>query len=302
MTTTLESIDGVRRGVDLAPLTTYKVGGPAAFFLEAESEEQLATAMVALPEDMDLFVLGRGSNVVISDQGFSGLVVTLGTPFLGGDVRPDGRVWAGGGMTLPKLARLAAKHERAGLEFFVGIPGSVGGAVRMNAGGHGSDTKACLESVRIVRRGNDEPVELGAERLDLSYRHSNLADGDIVVAATFVTHHRPAAEIDAELRAVTRWRKEHQPGGTLNAGSVFKNPSGDSAGRIIDALGMKGYRLGPVAVSEMHANFFVADDGATAQDIRNLVVAVRTEVATRGGIDLIPEIKFVGAFEEWSLS
>lgn len=298
--TTLESIDGVRRDVALAPMTTYKVGGPAAFFLEAESEEQLATAMVALPEGLDLFVLGRGSNVVISDRGFSGLVVRLGAPFSSGDLEADGRVVAGGGMALPKLARYAAKHERAGLEFFVGIPGSVGGAVRMNAGGHGSDTSACLASARIVRRGHDEAVELPTELLDLSYRHSNLGDGDIVVAATFVTHHRPAAEIDAELRVITRWRKEHQPGGTLNAGSVFKNPSGDSAGRVIDALGLRGYRLGPVAVSEMHANFFVADSEATAQDIRNLVVAVRSEVATRGGIELVPEIRFVGDFDEWS--
>jgi UDP-N-acetylmuramate dehydrogenase len=300
MSALLESIAGVRSDVALAPMTTYKVGGPAAFYLEAESEEQLATALVALPADMELFVLGRGSNVVISDHGFPGLVVTLGPAFLTTEVKPAGDVVAGGAMPLPKLARFAAKHERTGLEFFVGIPGSVGGAVRMNAGGHGSDTKACLAAARIVHRGHDEAEEVAPERLDLSYRHSNLGDGDVVVAATFVTRHRKRAEIETELRAITRWRKERQPGGTLNAGSVFKNPSGDSAGRIIDAVGLKGYRLGPVAVSEMHANFFVADDEATAQDIRNLVVAVRSEVAARSGIDLVPEIRFVGPFDEWS--
>ena len=170
MTTLLESLVGVKRDLPLAPLTTYKVGGPARFFLEAESEEQLAAALVALPDDMELFMLGRGSNVVISDEGFPGLVIRLGGTFLTADVDENGDVVAGGGMALPLLARYAAKRGRSGLEFYVGIPGSVGGAVRMNAGGHGSDTASCLISARILHRGNDEAEERPAATLELGYR------------------------------------------------------------------------------------------------------------------------------------
>jgi UDP-N-acetylmuramate dehydrogenase len=201
-------------------------------------------------------------------------------------------------MALPKLARFAAASDRGGLEFFVGIPGSVGGAVRMNAGGHGSDTATWLVEATVINRRSLTTARLSPVELDLAYRHSNLGDDEVVLGARFRTIEQPRVEGEEIIREVTRWRKEHQPGGTLNAGSVFKNPKGDSAGRVIDSLGLKGYRRGAVAVSAVHANFFVADDGATAQDVWDLVHAIRHRVGEETGVWLEPELRFVGQFED----
>ena len=167
----------------------------------------------------------------------------------------------------------------------------------MNAGGHGSDTATWLESATVLDRKTMASTERTPVDLDLAYRHSNLGDDDVVVRGRFRTVARARGEGEELIRDITRWRKEHQPGGTLNAGSVFKNPPGDSAGRIIDSLGLKGYRQGSVAVSEMHANFFVADRGATAQEVRDLVDAIRTRVAEETGVTLEPELRFVGPFD-----
>jgi len=284
----------LRRDVDLAPLTTYKLGGTAHWYAEVRDIEELKDVLADRANEPCL-VLGRGSNIVFSDAGYDGLVVRLVGSFMEASVE-SGTVTAGGGLALPKLARFAAAAGRGGLEFFVGIPGSVGGAVRMNAGGHGSDTAAVLRVATILPAGMSTPVALSSYELDMTYRSSNLGDGDIVLDAVFASYERDPTEAEAEIRAITRWRKEHQPGGTLNAGSVFKNPPGDAAGRIIDSVGLKGYRRGAVSVSEMHANFFVAHEGATAQDVWDLVWAVRARVGRETGIWLAPEIRFAGAF------
>ena len=286
----------MQRDVELAPLTTYKLGGVAAWFADVEDEDTLR-AVLRSAGDVEFLVLGRGSNLVVSDHGFPGLVIRLVGAFLQAALNEDGSLAAGAGMPLPRLARFAAAHDRGGLEFFVGIPGSVGGAVRMNAGGHGSDTATWLLDATILNRltlneRSDEPADL-----DLAYRHSNLGDDDLVVAARFRTVEQSRARGEEILRDVTRWRKQHQPGGTLNAGSVFKNPRGDAAGRIIDALGLKGYRRGGVAVSDVHANFFVSNEGARAQDVWDLVWAIRRRVGDETGVWLEPELRFVGRFE-----
>lgn len=286
----------MQRDVELAPLTTYKLGGVAAWFADVEDEDTLR-AVLRSAGDVEFLVLGRGSNLVVSDHGFPGLVIRLVGAFLQAALNEDGSLAAGAGMPLPRLARFAAAHDRGGLEFFVGIPGSVGGAVRMNAGGHGSDTATWLLDATILNRltlneRSDEPADL-----DLAYRHSNLDDADLVVAARFRTVEQSRARGEEILRDVTRWRKQHQPGGTLNAGSVFKNPRGDAAGRIIDALGLKGYRRGGVAVSDVHANFFVSNEGARAQDVWDLVWAIRRRVGDETGVWLEPELRFVGRFE-----
>lgn len=291
----------IQRDVDLAPLTTYKLGGPAAWFADVDSESTLLEVLEAA-EGRKLLVLGRGSNLVISDRGFAGLVVRLVGEFLTvrvvrGGMGDETSVHAGGGMPLPRLARFAAGEDRGGLEFFVGIPGSVGGAVRMNAGGHGSDTATWLLEAAVLDGGTGARTLRTAADLDLSYRHSNLGDDDLVLGARFSTVERPRAEGEQILREVTKWRREHQPGGTLNAGSVFKNPPDDSAGRIIDALGLKGYRRGGVAVSDLHANFFVSDRDATSQDVWDLVWSVRRQVGEETGVWLTPELRFVGEFE-----
>ena len=289
---------GVREQVPLGPMTTYKVGGPARWFAEPDGLEDLRSMLEVVPEPMAVWVLGRGSNVVISDSGFDGLVIRLGRGFSAIDVRDDGTVVAGASAPLPILARTAAEAGRSGLEFYVGIPGSVGGAVVTNAGGHGSDTASVLVEATVLDVATRAVDRRAPVDLDLAYRHSNLTDHTIVVQATFSTGAIDPAEGMARLREITRWRREHQPGGTLNAGSVFKNPPDESAGAIIDGLGLKGTLLGPVSVSPVHANWLVATEDATATDIFAFVQHIQRLVADRAGIELVPEIRFVGAFPQ----
>jgi UDP-N-acetylmuramate dehydrogenase len=286
----------VSRDVSLAPFTTYKVGGPAAFFAEPQDLEELRSILALVPKDMDIVMLGRGSNVIISDAGIGGLVLRLGGAFGAIDTEGPDRIVAGAGASLPKLARAAASAGKAGLGFYVGIPGSVGGAIVMNAGGHGSDTAAVLEEAIVLDLSTGSLTKRGTESLELSYRHSNLTPSDIVVRATFVTVPGDPEVLDHELRAITRWRKEHQPGGTLNAGSVFKNPAGEAAGQIIEACGLKGMSVGPVSVSDVHANFLVASREATAENLHEFVCEIQAKVLGLTGIELEPEIRFLGPF------
>lgn len=287
--------------VPLAPLTTYRFGGPARYFLEGHHEEEILAVAAALAvEPVPVLVLGRGSNLVVSPRGFPGLVIRPATGLAGVAVGGDGLVAAGAAAAQPLVARRCAAAGRGGLEFMVGIPGSVGGAVCMNAGGHGSDTAAWLVSARVIDLRSASVSERPAGALGLTYRHSGLADTDLVVAATFHTLARPRREGEAIMREIIRWRRQNQPGGTLNAGSVFKNPPGDAAGRIIDRAGLKGFQVGGVAVSPKHANFFVADATASAQDLYDLVAEVQRRVLQQTGIALEPEVRFVGPFESRS--
>lgn len=284
----------VRRQVPLGPLTTYKAGGAASFFADISNVDDLDELIASgLTGEMAVLVLGRGSNLVVADSGFDGLVVKLGGSFLDADVEGF-EVEAGSGHPLPKLARLAVDHGVLGLEFFVGIPGSVGGAVRQNAGCFGQETKDCLISAAVVDLVTGQRADLGPADLDLSYRHSNLTATQLVVSARFLGREGDPAEGKEKMRAITRWRKEHQPGGTLNAGSVFKNPPDVAAGELIDRLGLKGTSVGDVSVSEKHANFFVAGPEATAADIRRLVTLVKDTAFESTGTILEPEIQFVG--------
>jgi UDP-N-acetylmuramate dehydrogenase len=294
----LSAIPGVQSSVSLAPLTSYKLGGPAAWFVEVDDDGHLDAVLHAVPPGVEMLVLGRGSNLLVADSGFPGLVVRLGGSFLEVAVEGDGAVVAGGAAPLPRVARTGAEAGRCGLEFFAGIPGTVGGAVMMNAGGHGSDTAERLISAMVVDRTTLQRSSRTADDLSLSYRHSNLGPDDLVTSARFSTMPCTRTEAETRIREITRWRKRHQPGGTFNAGSVFKNPPGDAAGRLIDAAGLKGLRRGGVAVSEMHANFFTADEDAVAQDVWDLVRTVRERVHASEGVWLESEIRFVGAFEE----
>ncbi|MGZ8785204.1 MAG: UDP-N-acetylmuramate dehydrogenase, partial [Acidimicrobiia bacterium] len=166
----------------------------------------------------------------------------------------------------------------------------------MNAGCHGSETKDWLESAHVIDMRRGEMRDPKPDDLEMTYRHTNLQPDEIVTSATYITEHREGAEIEETMRAVVRWRRDHQPGGTFNAGSVFKNPPGDSAGRMIDILGLKGTRVGGAHVSTKHANFFIADEGVKAQDVYDLVWAVRRRVWLEAGVWLEPEIQFAGPF------
>jgi UDP-N-acetylmuramate dehydrogenase len=308
------------KGMPLGPLTTYGVGGAAALFVEVEGPEDLdalrtacasaaATARAAADlaeagrtNGFPVFVIGRGSNVLVADSGFEGLVLRLGSGFSRLDLperapSPGGEgpavVTAGAAVALPVLARRAAGAGWQGLSWAVGVPGSVGGAVRMNAGGHGSDMASCLVRYRWVdllsgAGGTDDVM-----RLEYGYRSSSVTACQVVVEADLEVTPGSADEEQAAVASIVKWRREHQPGGS-NAGSVFTNPEGDSAGRLIEEAGLKGHRLGSAQVSEKHANFIQADSGGKADDVRALMDHVRTVVAERFGVALQAEVRLLG--------
>ncbi len=284
----------LRRDVSLGPLTTYKSGGAARFFAEISDRRHLDELIASgLPGRGPVLVLGRGSNLVVADSGFDGLVITLGKDFA--TIRFDGlEATAGGAVPLPRLARAAVDNGIAGLEFLVGVPGSVGGAVRQNAGCFGVETKDRLVAATIVDLATGDEREARPEDLSMSYRHSNIGPSDLVLGARFRGETGDETASREKLREITRWRRDNQPGGTFNAGSVFKNPPHISAGELIDSLGLKGMSVGGVRVSEKHANFFVANSEATSDDIRRLVVAVKDRVFAETGTNLETEIQFVG--------
>ncbi len=282
----------------IGELTTYRVGGRAALYSEPGSISDLerldgAVAETAIP----VLVVGKGSNLLVSDGGFAGLCVRLGDGFAGVEIEAD-LVRAGGAVAYPVLARRTAAAGLTGLEWAVGIPGSVGGAVRMNAGGHGAQTSEVLVECRISSLGGGAERLVAANALDLSYRHSSIGPYDVVTEATYRLARGDAAASAARIDEIVRWRREHQPGGQ-NAGSVFTNPPGDAAGRLIEAAGLKGFRIGSAVVSDRHANFVQADPGGSADDVKRLIDKVRALVAERLGAELSTELRLVG-FEEGS--
>ncbi|MGO9855935.1 MAG: UDP-N-acetylmuramate dehydrogenase [Acidimicrobiales bacterium] len=288
----------------LGPLTTYGVGGPAALYVEIDGPADLDLVRRALREagaGIPIFVIGRGSNLLVSDAGFDGIVLHLGPGFAGLELPAPstGRgqraavVRAGAALALPVLARRVADAGWSGLSWAVGVPGSVGGAVRMNAGGHGSDMASCLVRYAWVDLLADAGGTDDVDRLAYGYRSSSVKATELVVEAELeVTPGAVEAEQEA-VAAIVRWRREHQPGGS-NAGSVFTNPEDDSAGRLIEAAGLKGYRMGTARVSEKHANFIQADRGGRADDVHALMEHVRGVVAERCGVPLRTEVRLLG--------
>jgi UDP-N-acetylmuramate dehydrogenase len=282
-----------QRDVPLGLLTTYRVGGKAALFVDAGSRADLeAVHRAVVGSGIAVLVVGRGSNLLVADAGFDGLALRLSGVFEAIEI--DGaRVRAGGAVSLPVLARKTAAGGLRGLEWAVGVPGSVGGAVRMNAGGHGAEVKDVLVAAELLSLETGSSTSWSTAELAFSYRRSRVRPSDIVLSADFQLRagDRPAAE--AEIAAVVRWRRENQPGGS-NAGSVFTNPLGDSAGRLIDAAGLKGHRVGSAFVSPKHANFFQSDEDGSADDVRALIGEVQELVAERTGVRLEPELHMVG--------
>ncbi len=261
-----------------------------------------AAARADADDGFGVFVIGRGSNLLVADAGFEGLVLRLGAGFshvvLPEHARspgPEGPaiVTAGASVSLPVLARRAADAGWKGLSWAVGVPGSVGGAVRMNAGGHGSDMASRLVRYRWVDLLSGNGATDGVEKLDYGYRSSSVTASQVVVEAELEVTPGSAEEERAAVASIVRWRREHQPGGS-NAGSVFTNPEGDSAGRLIEEAGLKGFRLGSARVSEKHANFIQADKGGRADDVRALMDHVRSVVAERCGVVLQAEVRLLG--------
>ncbi len=286
--------DRVRSGYRLAPLTSFRIGGPAALYLEPESEADLAAASEAIgAAGIPFVVLGKGSNVLVADEGFAGLVLRLGRGFRW--TAPDGaRLRAGAAIPLPGLAGVALAQGLSGLEFGVAIPGSFGGAVRMNAGAHGAELSGVLETVELFLLHEGAPRTIAAAEAGFGYRRSELPAGGVVTAATVDLAPADPTEIRARMDEARDWRRRTQPLAEANCGSVFKNPPGQHAGRLIDEAGGKGLRVGGASVSTKHANFIVTSEGASATDVLDLIRTVQELVAARSGVRLEPEVHLVG--------
>jgi UDP-N-acetylmuramate dehydrogenase len=283
-----------RRDVALGPFTTYKVGGPAALLVQAGSTDDLAAVAAAAGETgLDVLVVGKGSNLLVAEAGFGGIAVVLNDAFA--TVHIDGtRARAGGAAALPVVARQTVRAGLTGFEWAVGVPGSIGGAVRMNAGGHGSDMAATLIEAEVVDLGDGGTARVvPASDLTLGYRRSAVGAAQVVVAATVGLAEGDRETGERTLSEIVAWRRANQPGGQ-NAGSVFTNPPDDSAGRLIDVSGCKGLRRGTASVSTKHANFFQADPGGSADDVWALMGEVRRRVVEATGVDLVPETRLVG--------
>jgi UDP-N-acetylmuramate dehydrogenase len=288
---------GSRARVDepLGPLTTYRVGGCAAVFVAPASRSELdEVAAVMARYELPVLVVGRGSNLLVADSGFAGVALSLSA--LADGIEINGvDVHSGSAVALPVLARKTAAAGLTGFEWAVGVPGSVGGAVRMNAGGHGSDIAACLVQVEIFDVAELECCWRPAEALGLRFRGSDLSDHEIVLTAHLELAIGDTERSEREIAEIVRWRRENQPGGQ-NAGSVFVNPiPGElSAGELIDRVGLRGFTIGGAFVSTKHANFIQAGEGATAADVKAVIEAVRDRVARETGFELRSEVRLVG--------
>lgn len=275
--------------------TTVGIGGPADILVEATcSEDVAAVCRIASETGTPMRVLGAGSNVLISDRGVRGIVLHMGRRFR--DIRFDGaRVFAEAGATLPRLAKQAADRGLSGIEFGGGIPGTVGGAVVMNAGAHGGEIAQIAKEVYVVDR-TGQTVRYEGEEMQFSYRRSRLSGvyDCVVVGATFELTPDDPERVRERMRAFALRRRETQPLGVASSGSVFKNPPGDYAGRLVEAAGLKGLREGQAMVSEVHGNFIVNLGGATSDDVLRLIDRVRQQVKSRFGIQLQLEVELIG--------
>lgn len=277
----------------LAAHCTFKIGGKARLFVQPETEQQLCRAIeLCSVEPMRYYLLGNGSNILFADEGFDGVVIDISA--LKGSVEVHGELFtAGAGVRLSALCKAALEQGMSGLEFAYGIPGTVGGAVYMNAGAYGGEMKDVLVSVRY-RNAAGEIVEAAASDLDLSYRHSVFEEnGGCILSATFRLKQGEPEQIRAKMEELMAKRLEKQPLDKPSAGSTFKRPAGAFAAALIDQCGLRGYRHGGAAVSDKHCGFVVNLGGASCADVLALCDEVRAVVKEKTGYDLEKEIRVV---------
>lgn len=285
-------VDVVRPDEPLAAHTTFRIGGPADLYLECDDLAQLRGAVRVLDEEqVEWTVIGKGSNLLVSDVGYRGAVIVLGPGFR--RIEVDGcRLVVGGAAILAHVVRQASRSGLSGLSFAVGIPGTVGGAVRMNAGTRDRWMDGVVSEVAVC-----EPEGLrriAGDAVAWGYRTSGLPARAVVVEVGLQLQPGDADELRREMEASLERRKRTQPLGLPNAGSIFVNPEGDSAGRLIEACGLKGLTRGGAAISDVHANFIVNLGGATAADVMSLIETVREVVKREHGVELAPEIRILG--------
>ena len=288
----------LRRDYGLAPHTTYRVGGPARLFVTVNDRAELDTLSSIVSASADatgptpVLVVGRGSNLLVADRGFDGLAVALGSGLAGFEI--DGTtVTASGGALLPVLARVSADAGLTGFEWAVGVPGTVGGAVRMNAGGHGSDMSESLVDSVVVDLHRGVAAVRSATDLHLGYRSSSIASHQVVATIKLQLTFGDRSAARRELAEIVQWRRANQPGGR-NAGSVFTNPEHTAAGALIESAGARGLRIGSAEVSSKHANFIQSDEGGRAADIVEVMREVRRRVRADHGVELAMETHLVG--------
>ena len=295
----------------LAQHTTLKVGGPAAAMVRAETPEDVAAvAEVCRDYGTPWLIVGRGSNLLVADAGWPGVVVTLGRGFRGVEMEGAGdaavgetvEVVAGGAEPMPILAGRVADLGLGGLEFGVAIPGSLGGAVRMNAGAHGREMRDVLVTAEVARLDAGGALEtIPAAALNMRYRHTDLPGDALVVRARLALQRAEGSALADAMAEMRRWRREHQPINVPSCGSVFRNPEGDSAGRLIESAGMKGHRVGGAEVSHVHANFITVSPGAQAADVHAVITDVAAAVARAHGVQLHTEVVLAGFSDDPAL-
>ena len=282
-----------RENEPLAAHCTFKIGGPAQLFVQPQTEQQLCSAAALCKEQaVRYYLLGNGSNILFADEGFAGVVLDVSA--LGSDIAVEGNMLtAGAGVRLTALCRAALEHGLSGLEFAYGIPGTVGGAVYMNAGAYGGEMKDVLTVVRYLT-AEGEVVQASAAELDLSYRHSIFEEnGGCILSAQFALQPGNAADIRAKMDELMAKRVEKQPLDKPSAGSTFKRPAGAFAAALIDQCGLRGFRHGGAAVSDKHCGFVVNLGGATCADVLALCDEVRAIVKEKTGYELEKEIRVV---------
>lgn len=293
----LERLPKVRGGLtadaSMASLTWFRVGGPADVLFRPADVEDLSAFLAACPLDIPITVVGVGSNLLVRDGGVRGVVIRLGATFGQVEILENNQLRAGAAALDMSVARKAAVAGIAGLEFYAGIPGSIGGALIMNGGAHGGETCDVLVSARAVRRSG-EIVTLTNEDFSYSYRHSDVPDDLIFVDGLFQGTAGERATIEAHMAEITQKREESQPIRTKTGGSTFKNPEGHKSWQLVDGAGCRGLVRGGAQVSEMHCNFLINTGAANAGDLEGLGEEVRTRVKETSGVSLEWEIKRIG--------
>ena len=295
----VRSISGltVKVSEPLARYTSMKIGGAADCFVEVESEAALSQLLSLLSlRGMPFCLLGNGSNVLISDLGVEGALVHLAGDFNHAEWHEQAKdpwVEAGAARAMTQLVREAARRGYGGLEFAEGIPGSVGGALVMNAGAYGSEFEKVVDTV-YGRNHQGNPIQFSREQMRFTYRDSHLPAGTVVTRVRLSLHRQESSRVSMKVRELVTKRKSSQPSGYPNSGSMFRNPPNDYAGRLVDAAGLKGKQIGRAQISAKHGNFIINLGGASAEDVRRLMELARAEVEARFGVVLIPEVKLIG--------
>ena len=295
----------VREAEPVGRYSTYRIGGPATVLLPKTAEDVAAALRLAAEQGISWFAVGLGSNILLPDEGLDALVIRMGKGL--DRIQQEQNCWSiGAGLPAPLAARKTAEAGFAGLHIFVGVPGTVGGGVYMNAGCHGGDWSEVVQQVTVVDRSGTDAV-LSRREIPFTYRRSGL-DGRVVLEATVRLRPEEPARLEEAVAEMFEWRQKGTPFNQPCCGSVFKNPSGPSwkreggpqtAGQLIEASGLKGFSIGGAQISPMHANYFVNTGGASSADVRRLIEHAQRVVEERFGVRLEPEVKLIGAQGEY---